>query len=524
MEFIKTFVKKNWFFILIFFFAFLRFLLSYKIPSFFASNLFIDDTLMVNQSSSLYYGKYLGSYSSTTLIKGMMFPLILFYIKSMHLTYSTGFTILYLLATIFFTYSLSHLTKNKIQLLIVYVFLLFNPITFSSEVFQRLYGNTISIMESLFFFGLILQILCAEKNNIYNYVFLGLITAAMYLTRDDNIWAAVILGILFIIKLYKNFNPKNILVNCIPVFVLVLCLHAISFVNYHFYGVYTYSELDNSYFKDAFTKVLQIKDDEKIDKVAIPKTTFYKLCDASQVMGCTKDDVDRFYNGRAYQNNEILNTSVIWYFRSFTYNMHQFQNGKEANNFYKKLSEELDELFRDGKLEKEFALPTVFSYMPTKNEVKQFPKDLVYALWYISSYKNIKTYNEADLRKLNHVAYNDFHHAYHFPVRTSKSIEIIIQHNDLLYEIIRIIYKYFTIIFSVISFVIYFMNIKKIDKRNIFLHIIVLTYLMILFGVVYTHTTAFHAIRYRYLCNVYILQSLFILLNLGRLLENKRGK
>ena len=74
----------------------------------------------------------------------------------------------------------------------------------------------------------------------------------------------------------------------------------------------------------------------------------------------------------------------------------------------------------------------------------------------------------------------------------------------------RQIYKYVTIILSIISLIIYVKNIKKFDDINKILHIVLISYLLILFGVTYTHITAFYSIRYFYLGNVYILQNIFI--------------
>ena len=72
----------------------IRFLISYKLPSFYIQNLMYDDRLMINQLTSLLDGKYLGTYDWFTLIKGVVFPLFLFIFRSINISYSTAFTIL----------------------------------------------------------------------------------------------------------------------------------------------------------------------------------------------------------------------------------------------------------------------------------------------------------------------------------------------------------------------------------------------------------------------------------------------
>ena len=93
----------------------------------------------------------------------------------------------------------------------------------------------------------------------------------------------------------------------------------------------------------------------------------------------------------------------------------------------------------------------------------------------------------------------------------------IVKNNGIVYEEIRLIYKYFTIIFSIIALIIYFKNILKFDNMSITCHILLVMYLLIIGGVTYTHITSFHAVRPLYLGNIYLIQTIFILLNIYRL-------
>ena len=133
----KKFIKKYWFIILIVILSIIRFLMSYRLPSYIIQNLKYDDHLVFTQTNNLFKGNYLGIYSKYTLVKGIIFPLILTLIKYLKLTYSIGLTIIYILCTLYFTLSCKKITNNKIILLIIYVALLFNPLTYSAELFQR---------------------------------------------------------------------------------------------------------------------------------------------------------------------------------------------------------------------------------------------------------------------------------------------------------------------------------------------------------------------------------------------------
>ena len=518
--------KKKYFIILLVVFSIIRYFISYNIPSFYLQNLRYDDALMIKELGYLYNGDYLGPYSSFTLIKGIIFPIILEYSKFLSISYSSIFTILYICSCLYFIFSISRIIKSKKVLLILYLVLLFNPVTFSSELFQRLYINTISITELLFFLGSIINFAYSKNNILLHSIVLGAISSLMLLSRNDNIWIYIIITLLIIYRLFKSekIKIKNLFTYVTPFIIIIISLNLISFVNYSHYNVYSYNELENSYFKDAYNKVRQIETNESYDNVTITKNMFYELCDNSKVFNISKEVIDSCYNDKHIKktsDGQIDNGNMIWLFRSLIYNNEKFKNGREANDYFKKLSEELDDLFEKGKLKKKSGFSSVFINVPNKNEIKKIPKSLIEAIIYTTTYKNVKTYSKKDL-EVNSKKYDKKNRAYSFEYYDYRNAENMIKNNEIKCEIIRIIYKSFSIVFSIIAILIYIKNLRVKDNLNLFIHIVVLIYIMILFGVVYTHVSAFHAIRYRYLSNIYILQNLFIVLNLSRLITNKK--
>lgn len=504
-----SYKKKNLIYLLIII-SLLRFLISYDLPSFYMGNLRYDDKLMIKQMNALVSGNYLGVYNDYTFIKGIVFPLLLSFLKLTKISYSVFFTVLYIAACIFFTKCLSSVIKNKGVLVIIYIIILFNPISYSLDLFQRLYRNSLSLTLLLFFLGIIIKIITQEK--IRNYIFLGIILSIMFLTREDSMWATVIVIFVFCYKLYKTKKFKILPYFIIPFLIVFINRNVLSFINYKYYGIYTYNEIQKSNFNSTFLKILKIKDDEKIDKVSITKSTFYKLCENTKSFGITKEEIDEFYRRYSDDNNEINNGNIIWYFRRIVSTKYEFKNIKESEAYYERLGNEIDELFEKNILEEEIYIPSIYIKTPNISELKRFPVDLFEAINYTSNYTNVGTLTDMSKYKYEpnngaySIIYRDYHHT-----------ENIVEKNSILYEIIRVFYKIINIIFSPLCLLIYIVNIRKKDKLNLIIHIIFICYIMILFGVTYTNTTAFHAIRYFYLGNVYMLQSLFILLNLCRI-------
>ena len=88
-------IKKHWFIITIVIVSIVRFLFTYKLPNFYLTSMLHDDKIMMDNLSTLTYGKYLGDFGMKTLIKGPMFPFILFCIRLYKIKISAGISALY---------------------------------------------------------------------------------------------------------------------------------------------------------------------------------------------------------------------------------------------------------------------------------------------------------------------------------------------------------------------------------------------------------------------------------------------
>ena len=201
-------LKKNKIIILLVILTIIRLLMSMNLPTYYFKNMILDDMLMIELADAFSLGNYLGEYSNVTLIKGIIYPLFLSFCNHFKLSYPLILTILYILSCIYFGTSLNKVVKNKKIVIILYLVLLFNPISYSMEIFQRLYRNTLSLSEILIFFGLIIRLVASNKtkNNIVNYILLGLITSIMLLTREDSMWAFVTIIILILLSILSIFS------------------------------------------------------------------------------------------------------------------------------------------------------------------------------------------------------------------------------------------------------------------------------------------------------------------------------
>lgn len=513
----KKFLKKYWFVIIIILISLARFLFTYKLPSFYFFRMSHDDDLYRKFLYALIRGKYLGAYCPRTLIKGPVFSFVMLISVVYKIGFSSLFTILYILSCLYFLSSLKEIVKDKKYLVIIYLFLIFNPVTFSQDLFQRLYRNSISITELLFFLGALIRVITLKNKKILNNIILGITLFLMFWTREDNIWVYPVLLFLIGYSIFKERKIKAVIISLIPIIILELLLNVVSFVNYKYYGIYTYNEIEKSEFHNTYKKILQIKDDEKIHMVSIPKSTIYKLVDNTETFNLFKEDIDRFYREYEYYEyeytkGEIYNGNIVWHLRTMVNKRNKFKSGKESEEFYKKLGEEIDKLFEDGTFEKEFVMPSTYMAVPMKEDFIALPGKVIETIIYTTTYKNIKT-----LTKTDKYIYNTKINAYFFAYKDYHDTVSIVKKNPLKYEIIRTIYEILTIILSIICLGIYIKNIKKFDYISILSHLLIICYMLIIGGVAYTHISSFNAIRPLYLANIYMIQSIFIMLNMYRI-------
>ena len=164
-----------------------------------------DDWIMVHLADTLRSGQWLGEYNSLTLTKGMFFPLYLAVINFLHLSYLNVTALLYTVGCMVFVYALRPLVPKQLPRLILYLALLWNPISYSLQAFQRVYRNSISYIQVLLIFGGFLAVYLRRREPVRKQT--GWIiaaaagTASFFYTREDAIWGVPFLVVFTLVYL-----------------------------------------------------------------------------------------------------------------------------------------------------------------------------------------------------------------------------------------------------------------------------------------------------------------------------------
>lgn len=498
-------------------FTLLRILLITNIPIFLSTNMGYDDVLMVRQAEALIDGNWLGEYDDKTLTKGFFYPFFIATCNKLHIKYSIGSTVFYVLASILFIYSIHHLVKRKGSLIYYYLLLLYNPISFAFETYQRLYRNSIVPALTIIIFSLII-LLIKNKDSKKRYILsflVGFILFVMYNNRQDMIWIVPSLALLAIFLI----NKSKILKSSIPLFIIFITFITgntiISTKNYLEYGLYTTNELEKSSFKTTFLELSKIKSKnmdsqiskETLDKVAKTSETFNNLY--------TKEKQIELYTNWTYKSSEIgkeiNNGFLIWALRSIV----DYKNGaKFAEQTWENIYTEI----KDEKFEKRFILNNVYlvpprlSYIPIV--LKEVPKNLKYIVTYENVIPKINTtYRDEDIVNLARTVTNDtiLYNSCSDKNCTISADDYIYSKNLLLS--ISNLYSLIVPILFIISIVIFIYNVIK--KKNVILECMILSsFILIFFGVTYTDCFYVDAANYFYFAPIYSVLIIFIIISL----------
>lgn len=130
--------------IIVFALTLIRIWLAVKTPLFLRGGWLEDDFLLTQMAFNFSHLNWLGDYNCNTFSKGIGFSIWLAVIHWMGIPYSLGLIILYIFSFIVLLIALYRLTKKYLPMkvfLVVYCFILYNPLTFDWQLNQISYSK-----------------------------------------------------------------------------------------------------------------------------------------------------------------------------------------------------------------------------------------------------------------------------------------------------------------------------------------------------------------------------------------------
>lgn len=424
LNLIKEYVltnSKTIFIVLICLFALLRIYLGANLNIWFFVNSPHDDLLMLAYSN---IPKYFNEWNILTLSKTISYPLFLFFVNFTGISYKLWLSIICLISGFLVMYAINkYITKNKVILILAFIFILFQPFNFEITTSARIYRNAILMPCTIIFlttlYILINQLISKEFNSIKTIfwgIIVGLTFTFTFYIKEDGIMLlpilAVSLLVIILFKLYKLIkeNKQNgkkffskpnmqklikiIIICIIPLLLFSAMTIGLKEVNNHYFGVSEINTRTDGEIGDFWKNLLKIDDPNKTIDVWVPTSTYEKAWNASPTLQSRPDLLGELLNSSWSQGNHTKTPAKgdhpSWALRDALYIVGLFDSEKTANDFFFKVNNELDQAFENGTLEESDKIFITSS--ATGKSVDELSQMIPYIIWGLKTnlfYENI---------------------------------------------------------------------------------------------------------------------------------------
>ncbi len=380
--------------------SFLRLLLTMNLPILAVTFSGVDDFWMVMRANSILAGKWMGGYYNATLIKGMSFPTFLAVLHGAGISYYTGVTLFYLLSLAVLVIALKPFIeqlgmKRAWIVYVIFGLLAFHPILYTAGAATRVYRNSITPAQVVLIIACLYALYLRRREPARKLVFwVVLLSLAMIFfihTREDSMWIYVLYAVIAVItlcsvilqqagkvkkadlgpededsgKLLKKKDPhpaKRIVLIAACLLIPIVCVFGMTTVirtiNKRLYGLPIVNELTEGHFASALQSLYEIRmEEEETDLVTVPYAKLEKAFEVSPALASIRDRLDYYYGNEMALTDpeapgEYIDGLFFWQLRFAASDAGYHESLTKADAFYAQITEEIQQAFAQGKLER----------------------------------------------------------------------------------------------------------------------------------------------------------------------------
>ncbi|MBR0058120.1 MAG: hypothetical protein IJP99_02150 [Methanobrevibacter sp.] len=321
--------------------------------------------------------QYFANWDINSLSKTIGYSLFLKIVNVIGLPYGFVLSLIWILGGILIVYAVyNYLTKNKIILALIYLFIIFLPCGMDLFISGRVYRNAaiapflILFLSSLFIFmNKVISDDISNRSLLIWGIVLGIIFTFNYYLKEDGIGILLLfLASIFLVLILKfvplvknkSFNIKKsykIIVLCIvPLLIFVGCTFAYSEINYQNFGVHDINTRTEGELGEFYHNLLLIDDKNNSDVYWVTYSTIDKAWNASPTLKSRPDLFENWvHSGWAQGNlkeNKLNGDTTAWSLRDALATSGLYTDEKSTSDFFHKVNAELDDAFKNGDLNK----------------------------------------------------------------------------------------------------------------------------------------------------------------------------
>jgi hypothetical protein len=299
----------------------------------------------------------------------MFYPLFVLVAFASAIPLKIAEQMVYLAASFLIARVVAGRSGNERLLLFLFGSLAFNPVLWSAPL-ARVVREGIYLSLCLATVTLVLAISFPQADGVRRgpswklAIALGLVGAAFWLTREEGIWLVPAIAVPLAIMVFQVGRLRPIASKLKPlgvslaVFAAVLVLVAAT--NLKMYGVFRLTDFQSGNFMEAYGAISRISPDTWRRYVVFPKDSRLRTYDVSPAARELRPYLDG-EGGRNWRDvgcsqtkttdcPEILSGWFVWALRDATTWAGHYINAPEADRFYKRLADEIDDACDTGRL------------------------------------------------------------------------------------------------------------------------------------------------------------------------------
>lgn len=334
-----------------------------------------DDQLFLANAVSILRGEWLGPLTDLTLVKGPVYPLwlALSHLTGARLLLAQAF--LYAVACAVLARGLRPAIPHRSRRALLYLAVLFNPATWSDGPATRVVREgiypSLTILLLGFAMGGVLRLRDAPRRAALWAAAAGFTGALLVMTREEGVWLAPSVAIIAFLGLaHARHSVRRAGLASIATATLAYTIPTmgIASLNWKHYGLFETCETRTGYYRSAYGALTRVKTAKWNPHVPVPREARSKLFEVSPAFREIGPFIER--SAAAWTSNgckafgvcdDIAGGWFMWAFRDAVNKAGKYQDGQLARAWYERLTREVDDACRSGRLE---CVPARSNWMP----------------------------------------------------------------------------------------------------------------------------------------------------------------
>jgi len=272
--------------------------------------------------------------------------------------------LLYATACILMVVALRPLVTRRGWRFGLFAVLLFNPTTYNSHEFMRVWRQNLLPSLILLILAGVAALHARREQPVRRLwpwgVMLGLVLSAFWLTREESVWIlpSLLPGWLYLLwsVCHQSSGERKRrlgVVLFVPLALWAAGLGIVSLLNWHYYGVFTTCELKHGSFKAAYGSLLRVKHEKEIPFIPVPRETRERIYAVSPAFSQLRPYLEGklgeayaansvFFTGIPAERREIAGGWFLWAVRAAVESSGNGRTAAGADAYYAQLAREVN--------------------------------------------------------------------------------------------------------------------------------------------------------------------------------------